>query len=89
MTSKLESTSSCPIVTDRPFYMVVLVGYSVAGLTDCRCGPQWADVGCLGNHVLLQVRATIVADQAVARGETVSFFSGRSTERYNRYLVML
>ena len=44
--------------------MVVLVGYSVAGLR--------ADVGCLGNHVLLQVRATIVADQAVARGETVS-----------------
>ena len=40
--------------------MVVLVGYSVA------------DVGCLGNHLLLQVRATIVADQAVTRGEAVS-----------------
>ena len=43
---------------------------------DCRCGPQWADVGCLGNHVLLQVPATIVADQALARWETVSLSRG-------------
>ena len=43
--------------------MFVLVGYYVA---DCSCGPQWADVGCRGN------RATIVAGQAVTRGEAVS-----------------
>ena len=46
------------------------------GFTDCRCGPQWADVGCLGNHMLLQVPATIVADQAVTRGEAVSLPRG-------------
>ena len=46
------------VVHDRSFYMFVLVDYSVAG---CSCGPQWADVGCLGNRVLLQVRATMVA----------------------------
>ena len=53
---------------DRTFYMVVLVGYSVTG----RCGLQWADVVFLGNRVSLQVSATIVAGQAVTRGETVS-----------------
>ena len=46
-------------------------GLQCRGFTDCICGPQWADVGCLGNHVLLQVRATIVAEQAVTRGEAV------------------
>ena len=44
--------------------------------TDCRCGPQWADVGCLGNHMLLQVRATIVAAEAGTRGEAVSLSRG-------------
>ena len=39
---------------------------------DCSYGLQWADVGCLGNRVLLQVRATMVAGQAVTRGEAVS-----------------
>ena len=35
----------------------------------------WSTVGgcrCLGNHVSLQVRATIVVGQAVTRGEAVS-----------------
>ena len=36
---------------------------------DCSCGPQLADVGCLGNRLSLQVRATIVAGQAVTHGE--------------------
>ena len=39
---------------------------------DCSYDPQWADVGCLGNRVSLQVRATIVAGQAVTRGEFIS-----------------
>ena len=41
---------------------------------DCSYGPQWADVGCLGNRVSLQVRATIVAGHTVTRGELVSLF---------------
>ena len=56
---------------DRPFYMVVLVGYSVAGR---RIVDVVRSVRML--HVLLQVPATIVADQAVARGETVSLSRG-------------
>ena len=53
-----------------------MCGLQCRGLMDCRCGPQWADVGCLDNHVLLQVVATIVVDQAVARGETASLSRG-------------
>ena len=47
------------------------MGYSIAGY-----GPQWADVGWLGNHVLLQVPATIVVGQAGTRGEAVSLPRG-------------
>ena len=47
-------------------------GLQCCGFTYCRCGPQWADVGCLGNRVLSQVHATMVAAQAVTRGERVS-----------------
>ena len=39
---------------------------------DCSCGPPWTDVRFLGNRVSLQVRATMVAGQAVTRGEFVS-----------------
>ena len=49
---------------------------------DCSCGPQLADVGCLGNRVLLQVHATMVAGQAVTRGEAGSFVSGAQREWY-------
>ena len=58
-------------VTIRPFiwlYLWVIVS-RVDGL------QLWSAVGgcrCLGNHVSLQVRATIVAGQAVTCGEFVS-----------------
>ena len=42
-------------------------GLQCPGCTYCSYGPQWADVGCPGNRVSLQVRATIVAGQAVTR----------------------
>ena len=48
-------------------------GLYFRGFTDCSYGPQWADVGCLGNRVLLQVRATMVAAQAMTRGEAVGW----------------
>ena len=56
--------------------MIVLVGYIFAGsriVVMVPSGPQWADVGCLGNRVLLQVRATMVAAQAMTRGEAVGW----------------
>ena len=31
----------CYMCNDRPFYMIVVVGYSDAGWQDCSCGPQW------------------------------------------------
>ena len=40
-------------------------------------------MGCLGNRVSLQVRATIVAGQAVTRGELGSFVSGTQREWCN------
>ena len=46
-------------------------------------------MGCLGNHVLLQVRATMVAGQAVTRGEAVSLsraLKESSTKVYGREL---
>ena len=51
--------------------MVVLVGYSVAGrriVVVVRSGRM----SLSGNRVSLQVRATIVASQAVTRREAVS-----------------
>ena len=56
--------------------MVVLVGYSVAGWRIVDVVRSGRMLCCLGNHVLLKVPATIVADQAVARGETVSLSRG-------------
>ena len=52
--------------------MVVLVGYCVAGIRIVVVGG----CRCLGNRVSLQVRATIVAGQAVTRGEIVSLELG-------------
>ena len=67
--------------------MIVLVGYSVAGLRIVVVvrSARWADVGCLGNRVLLH-------DGGGPSGYTwggSQFVSGRSTERYYSYLVML
>ena len=66
--------------------MVVLVGYSVAGVhivvTVSRVYGLWSAVGgccCLGNRVLWQVGATTVAGQAATRG---TFVSGAQRERY-------
>ena len=44
------------------FWVIVLRVYF-------SCGPQWADVGCLGNRVLCQVPATTVAGQAATSGK--------------------
>ena len=52
---------------DRPFYMAVLVGYSVAGVCIISVGRSRRMLGCLGNLVLCQVPATTVAGQATTR----------------------
>ena len=47
--------------------MVVLVGYSVAGLCIVVVGRSRRMLGCLGNLVLCQFPATTVAGQATTR----------------------
>ena len=56
--------------------MVVLVGFSIAGLRIVDVVRSGRMLVVWGNHVLLQVPATIVADQAVTRGEGVSLPRG-------------
>ena len=62
-------------VTIGPF-IGCTCGLQCHGFTDCKCGPQWADVDCLGNRMLSQVHTTMVAAQAVTRGEAVSLSLG-------------
>ena len=44
---------------------------------------------CLGDHVLLQLRTTIVAWASGDTWRDSQFVSGRSTEQYYSYLVVL
>ena len=55
-------------VTIGPFYMVVLVGYSIAGICIVVVGCSRQMSGCLGNLVMCQVPTTTVAGQATTRG---------------------
>ena len=57
------------ICNDRPFYMVVLVGYSVAGVCIVVVGRSGGWLGCLGNLALCQIPASTVAGQATTRGK--------------------
>ena len=45
----LEHHSLC---NDNPFYVVILEGYSVAGLCHCSVGSQYRMSGCLGSLAL-------------------------------------
>ena len=51
---------------DRPFYAVLLEGYSVSGVYIVVVVRSRRMLGCLGNLVLCQVPATTVAGQATA-----------------------
>ena len=55
----LDNSIAC--VTIGPFYMVVLVGYSIAGICIVVVGRSRRMLGCLGNLVMCQVPATTVA----------------------------
>ena len=58
--------------------MVVLVGYSIAGLCIVVVGRSRWILGCLGKLVLCQVPATTVAGQATTR----QFVLGADSEQY-------
>ena len=78
---RLQRSIIGPIIrykcNDRPFYVVILEGYSVAGVYIVVMVRSRRMLDCLGNLVLCQVPATTVAGQATTRVK-LSVCLGRS-----------